>query len=106
MELDVNPTALGAASAQVAALTGRLLASNATHLVATSATLPPGADLVSEKTSLSLIAEGLEHHLMTGMGSAQLGLSSEGVGESGTSYAIGDAEGAAAYVANGGGALL
>lgn len=106
MQLDVNPAALAAASAQVAALTGRLLASNATHLVATSATLPPGADLVSEKTALSLIAEGVEHHLMTGMGSAQLGLSSEGVGESSSSYAIGDAEGAAALIANGGGAVL
>ena len=103
MQLDVTPEALAAASGQVAALTGRLLGSNATHLVATSAILPPGSDLVSTKVAASLIAEGAEHNVMTGMGSAQLGLSSEGVGESSTSYAIGEAEATAIYTASGGG---
>jgi hypothetical protein len=103
MQLDVTPEALGAASGQVAALTGRLLASNAVHLVATSAALAPGSDVPSEKVSASLIAEGFDHNVMTGMGSAQLGLSSEGVGESSTSYAIGEGEATAIYTAAGGG---
>jgi hypothetical protein len=103
MQLDVTPEALAAASGQVGALTGRLLGSNATHLVATSAILPPGSDLVSAKTAASLVAEGAEHNVMTGMGSAQLGLSSEGVGESSISYAIGEGEATAIYTASGGG---
>jgi hypothetical protein len=103
MQLDVTPEALAAASGQVAALTGRLLATNASHLVATSATLPPGSDLVSVKVAAGLVAEGFEHNVMTGMGSAQLGFSSEGVDESSTSYAVGEAEATAIYTASGGG---
>jgi hypothetical protein len=103
MQLDVTPEALVSASGQVAALTGRLLASNATHAVATGAILPPGSDLVSTKVATSLIAEGVEHQVMAGMGSTELGFSSEGVGESAMSYAIGEGEATAIYNASGGG---
>ena len=88
---------------QVAALTGRLLGSNATHLVATSAILPPGSDRFPPRSPRILIAEGAEHNVMTGMGSAQLGLSSERVGESSTSYAMGGAEATAIAPLPGGG---
>jgi hypothetical protein len=103
MQLDVTPEALGAASGQVAALTGRLLASNASHAVATGAILPPGSDLVSVKVAASLIAEGVEHQVSAGMGNTQLASSSEGVGESGISYALGEGEATAIYTASGGG---
>lgn len=102
MQLNVTPEALTAASAQVASLTGRLLASNAVHAVATGAILPPGADLVSEKVAASLIAEGLSHQAMAGLGNTELAFSSEGVGEASVSYLLGDAEGAAIYGASGG----
>jgi PE family len=102
MELNVTPEALNAASAQVAALTGRLMGVNATHAVATGAILPPGADPVSVKTSASLIAEGVTHQVSAAMGNTELAFSSEGVGESGMSYTLGDSEGVAIYTAAGG----
>ncbi|ORX14147.1 PE family protein [Mycobacterium xenopi] len=102
MQLDVTPEALAAASAQVAALTGRLLGSNAAHAVATGAILPPGSDIPSVKTAQSLVAEGVSHQATAAMGSTELAFSSEGVGESGISYLIGDGEGAAIYTASGG----
>lgn len=100
--LDVTPEVLGAASAQVAALTGRLVAANAAHMVATGMILPPGSDLPSIKTSASLIAKGVSHETVASMGNAELTSSSEGLGESGTSYTIGEAEGVAIYTASGG----
>jgi hypothetical protein len=102
MQLDVTPEALAAASAQVAALTGRLLASNATHAVATGAIMPPGSDIPSQKVAASLIAEGVAHQAMAGMGNTELAFSSEGVGESGVSYLLGDGEGVAIYAASAG----
>lgn len=102
MILDVTPAALDAASGQVAALTARLIATNAEHAVATSLILPPGSDVVSIKTSASLIAQGAEHQATAAMGNAELTCSSVGVGESGISYQIGEAEGVAIYTAAGG----
>ena len=102
MQLDVTPEALAAGSAQVAALTGRLLASNASHAVATGAILPPGSDIPSQKVAASLIAEGVSHQAMAGMGNTELAFSSEGVGEAGISYLIGDAEGVTIYTASSG----
>jgi len=102
MILDVTPEVLASASAQVAALTGRLIATNAEHAVATSLILPPGSDLPSIKTSMSLIAQGAEHQAAAAMGNAELASSSAGVAESGISYQIGEAEGVAIYTAAGG----
>jgi len=100
--LDVTPEALAQASGQVAALTARLLGSNASHAVATGAILPPGADAVSVKTAASLVAEGVSHQVMAGMGNTQLAMSSEGVGQSGVAYTIVDGINAAVYTASGG----
>ena len=102
MQLDVTPEALAAASAQVAALTGRLLGSNASHAVATGAILPPGSDLVSVKTAASLVAEGVSHQAMAEMGNTELAFSSEGIGESGIAYSIVDGLNAAVYGASAG----
>ncbi|MBS4730604.1 PE family protein [Mycobacterium sp. SM1] len=103
MQLDVTPEALAAASAQVAALTGRLLGSNASHAIASGAIMPPGSDIPSQKVAASLVAEGVSHQAMAGMGSTELAFSSEGVGESGISYLVGDGEAVAIYAASGGG---
>jgi PE family len=105
MLVDVTPEALAGASAQVAELTGRLMASNATHAVATGAIMPPGSDIPSVKVAASLIAEGVSHQVMAGMGNSQLAFSSEGVGEAAISYLVGDNEGAAIYTASAGAAL-
>jgi hypothetical protein len=102
MLLDVTPEALAGASAEVAALTGRLLASNAAHAVATGAIMPPGSDIPSQKVAASLIAEGVSHQAMAAMGSTELAFSSEGVGEAAISYLTGEVEAAAIYTASGG----
>src|ERR1700742_4995581 len=103
--LNVTPEALSSASAQVAALTGRLLGVNASHAVATGAILPPGSDLVSVKTAGSLIAEGVTHQVSAAMGNTELAFSSEGVAESGITYTLGDTDGAAIYTAASGVAI-
>ncbi len=102
MQLDVTPEALSAASGQVAALTGRLIAVNTSHMVANAMILPPGSDIASIKTAASLQAGGLEHDAMAAMGSFEMAASSYGVGESSVSYATGEAEGVATYTAAGG----
>jgi len=98
-QLNVLPEQLLGASAQVAALTGRLIAANAAHAVATGAVLPPGSDLPSFKVAASLMGHGAAHQAAASMGNEELARSSMGVADSGVSYMIGDADGAAAYVA-------
>ena len=102
MQLDVTPEALAAASGQVATLTARLVAVNTSHMVANHLILPPGSDVASIKTAASLQAAGVEHDAMTAMGSFAMAASSYGVGESSASYATGENEGAATYIAAGG----
>lgn len=105
MQLDVTPEALAAASAQVAALTGRLMGSNAVHAIATGAIMPPGSDLPSVKVAASLIAEGATHQAMAGMGNTELGLSSEGINQAGLTYTVVDSQAAAVYTASAGMAI-
>lgn len=105
MHLDVIPEALGAASAQVGALTARLTAATTAHMVATGMILPPGSDLPSIKTAASLIAKGVSHEVSATMGNTQLAGTSLGTAESATSYLIGEGEGVAIYTAAGGAAV-
>ena len=102
MQLDVTPEALGAAAGQVAALTGRLVATNAAHMVANSLVLPPGSDLASIRTAASLQASGFAPQAAPAMGNFELGAPSYGVGESGVSYATGEGQAVAIYAAAGG----
>ena len=102
MQLDVTPEALAAASAQVTALTARLIGSGAAQTVANGIIGPPGSDISSVRTAAFLKAKGAEHDAMATMGNAQLALSSYGVAESGTSYAIGEGEAVSIYTAAGG----
>lgn len=101
--LNVVPEGLLAASAQVAALTGRLIGANAAHAAATAAIMPPGSDLPSIKAAAALIAHGGAHQAAAAMGNEELARSATGVGESGVSYLIGDSQAAAIYGAAGGG---
>jgi len=100
--LDVTPEVLASASAQVAALTGRLIGVNAAHAAATAAILPPGSDLPSIKTAAALVAKGVSHEVTAAMGNMELAGTSMGVGESGISYRIGEGEAVAVYTASGG----
>jgi len=101
-ELDVTPEALLAASAQVEALTARLVAANAVHAAATATILPPGSDAPSVKVAALLIGHGGAHEASAAMGNEELLRSGLGVAESGISYLCGDTEGAAALGAAGG----
>ena len=71
MFLDVTPEALAVASAQVAALTGRLIGANAVHMAAIGTIMPPGSDVPSIKASETLRAKGLTHEAMAMMGNRQ-----------------------------------
>ncbi|MCB1287793.1 MAG: PE family protein [Mycobacterium sp.] len=102
MQLDVTPEALAAASGQVAALTGRLIGVNTSHMVANGMILPPGSDVASVKTAASLQAGGLAHDAMVAMGNFHTAATSYGLGESSTSYASGEYQGVAALTAAGG----
>lgn len=102
MELTVTPEGLQAASAQVAALTGRLLGANVAHAVVGTAIVPPGADPVSIKTALTLVGQTTIHQAAAAVGTEEMARSSVGVAETGTSYLLGDTLGAAALGAAGG----
>ena len=94
--LDVTPEALLAASAQVEALTGRIMGANAVHAAAIAGIQPPGSDAPSIKLAVDLIGEGVAHELAAGMGNEELLRSGLAVAESGVSYLTGDTAGAAA----------
>jgi hypothetical protein len=101
MTLRVVPEGLVAASAAVEALTARLAAAHAAAAPAVSAVLPPAADPVSLQTAAAMSAHGVQHNTMAALGVEELGRSGVGVGESGTSYATGDAMAAASYLVAG-----
>jgi hypothetical protein len=101
MTLRVVPEGLVAASAAVEALTARLAAAHAAAAPAVTAVLPPAADPVSLQTALAMSAHGVQHNTMAALGVEELGRSGVGVGESGTSYATGDAMATASYLVAG-----
>jgi PE family len=101
MTLRVVPEGLAAASSAVEALTARLAAAHAAAAPMVTAVLPPAADAVSLQTAAGLSAHGVEHNTIAAHGVEELGRSGVGVGESGTSYAVGDATAAASYLVAG-----
>lgn len=103
MTLRVVPEGLTAASAAVESLTARLAAAHAAAAPAVTAVLPPGADVVSLQTAAGFSAHGNQHAATAALGVEELGRSGMGVGESGVSYATGDAMAASSYlIARGG----
>lgn len=98
MTLRVVPEGLTAAGAAVEALTARLAAAHAAAAPLVTAVLPPAADPVSLQSAVALSARGGEHETVAAQGVAELGRSGIGVAEAATSYAAGDAQGAAAYL--------
>ena len=102
MTLRAVPEGLAAASAAVEALTARLAAAHAGAAPLITAVVPPAADPVSLQTAAAFSVHGSEHAAVADEGAAVLGRSGIGVGESGTSYATGDAAAASSYLVPGG----
>jgi hypothetical protein len=101
MTLRVVPEGLAAAASAVEALTARLAAAHAAAAPAVTAVIPPAVDAVSIQTALGLSAHGAQHNAIAAHGVEELGRSGLGVGQSGTSYATGDAAAAASYLVAG-----
>lgn len=97
MALWVVPEGLTAASAAVEAITARLGAAHTAAASVVSAVAPPGADEVSLRTALGFSELGMQHAAVASQGVEELGRAGIGVAESGSSYAVGDAEAAAGY---------
>lgn len=98
MTLHVVPEGLAAAGTAVESLTARLAAAHAAAAPLVTAVLPPAADAVSLQTATGLSAHGTRHAAVAAQGVEELGRSGVGVGESGASYAGGDAMAASSYL--------
>lgn len=98
MTLRVVPEGLTAASSAVEALTARLAAAHAAAAPMISTVLPPAADAVSLQAAAGFSANGAQQSAVAAQGVEELGRSGVGVGESGVSYATGDAQAAASYL--------
>lgn len=98
-QLNVVPEGLMAASMQVEALAARLVAANVAHAAVMATVLPPGSDIPSVKLSAALIGHGVQHETSAMLGNEELVRGGVGVAESGTSYLMGDLEGAGAFTA-------
>ncbi|MGB6208687.1 PE family protein [Mycobacterium sp.] len=97
MALRVVPEGLEAASASIEALTARLAAAHAGAAPLITAVVPPAADPVSLQSAAGFSVHGCAHAAVAAQGVEELGRSGVGVGESGASYAAGDAAAAASY---------
>jgi hypothetical protein len=102
VSLRVVPEGLAATSAAVEALTARLAAVHAGAMPLITGVVPPAADPVSLQTAMGFNATGSAHGVVAAQGVQELGRAGVGVGESGASYATGDAAAAASYWAAGG----
>jgi hypothetical protein len=98
MTLRVVPEGLTGAAAAVEALTARLAAAHAAAAPAVTAVVPPAVDPVSLETAVGFSAHGAEHATVAAQGVEELGRSGTGVGQSGASYATGDAMAASSYL--------
>ncbi|MGE2691144.1 PE family protein [Mycolicibacterium pulveris] len=101
MTLRVVPEGLTAASAAVEGLTARLAAAHAAAAPVVTTVVPPAADAVSLQTAAGFSAHGVQHNTMAAQGVEELGRAGVGVGESGASYAAGDAMAASSYLVSG-----
>ncbi|MGH3556800.1 MAG: PE family protein [Mycobacterium sp.] len=102
MTLRVVPEGLAAASTAVEGLTARLAAAHAAAVPLVTAVVPPAADPVSLQSAAELSMRGGEHATVSAQGAEELGRSGIGVGESGASYAAGDAAAASSFLVAGG----
>ncbi|OSC42167.1 PE family protein [Mycobacterium decipiens] len=102
MVLRVIPEGLAAASAAVEALTARLAAAEAAAAPLLTSVVPPAADPVSLRSAVGFSAIGNEYVAVAAEGAEELWRSGVGLGETGASYAAGDAAAASTYLIQGG----
>ncbi len=95
------PEGLAAAGAAVETLTARQAAAHGGAAPLIMAVVPPAADPVSLESTAEFCAAGTKH-MAAAEGVEDLGRSSVGVSESGTSYATGDAAATSSYLIAGG----
>lgn len=96
-ELWVVPEGLAQTSAAVQGIVDQLIAAHAAAAPLITLVPPAGADPVSIATAAGFNAIGAEHVAVGAQGTEELGRAAIGVGESGISYAVGDAAAAANY---------
>lgn len=101
MTLRVVPEGLAATGAAVEALTARSAATHAGAAPVISVVVPPAVGPVSLQTAAGFSAAGGEHAAVVAQGVEELGRSGVGVGESGISYATGDAAASSYLIAGG-----
>ena len=97
MTLRVVPEGLAAACAGVEALTARLAAAHAGATPLITAVLPPAIDPVSVQSAAEFSVRGGLHSAIAAQGTEELGRAGIGVGDSGASYAAGDAAGSSSF---------
>jgi hypothetical protein len=102
MTLRVIPEGLAATSAAVEAIAARLAAAHAAAAPVISMVLPPAVDPVSMQAALDFSTQGSQHAAVVADGVEVLGRAGIGVAAAGTSYAVGDAAAASAYLGSGG----
>jgi hypothetical protein len=95
--LRVVPEGLAVACAGVEALTARLAAAQAVAAPLITAVAPPAVDPVSLQSAAEFSVRGGLHAAVAAQGAEELGRAGIGVGESGASYASGDAAAASSY---------
>jgi hypothetical protein len=100
MTLRVVPEGLAAACAGVDALAARLAAAHAAAIPLIAAVVPPAADAVSLQSAAGFSLLGGQHAALAAQGAEELGRSGVGVGESGASFASGDAAVSYLFVAD------
>jgi hypothetical protein len=98
MTLRVVPEGLAAACAGVEALTARLTAAHTVAAPLITAVAPPAVDPVSLQCAAEFSARGGLHTGAATQGVQELGRAGIGVGESGISYAGGDAAASSLYL--------
>ena len=102
MTLRVVPEGLAAACSGVEALTARLASAHAAAAPLITTVVPPAADPVSLQSAAEFSVRGGLHTAVATQGAEELGRAGLGVGESGTSYAAGDAAGSSLYLSSAG----
>ena len=99
MTLRVVPEGLAAACSGVEALTARLAAAHTVAAPLITGVVAPAADPVSLSSAAEFSVRGELHAAVAAQGVEELGRAGVGVGESGVSYASGDAAASSAYFA-------
>jgi hypothetical protein len=102
MTLRVVPEGLAVACARVEALTARLASAHAAASPLITAVVPPAVDPVSLQSAADFSVRGGLHAAVAAQGAEELARAGIGVGESGASYAAGDAAGSSLYLSSAG----